>query len=122
MNHTTLKIGLALMLLDLSPPFSHGAVLGLFETNADIGKVSHPGSATFDSSEKAYVIAGGGDNMWFTNDAFQFVWKPVSRDFALQAGVQWLAAGGNAHRKACLLVRQSLAPDAAYIDVAVHGD
>src|SRR5215468_1820536 len=105
MNRTTVKIGLALILLDLGLTFSGGAVVGLFETNADIGKVSHPGSAAFDSSDRAYVITGGGDNMWFTNDAFQFAWKPMSGDFALEAGVQWLAAGGNAHRKACLLVR-----------------
>src|SRR5262249_7251027 len=30
--------------------------------------------------------------------------------------------GKNAHRKACLLIRQSLDADAAYVDVAVHGD
>ena len=122
MKHMIFKIGLLLVLLELGLPFSHGAAVGLFPTNADIGKVSKPGSTAFDSSEKAYVISGGGDNMWFTNDAFQFAWKPMSGDFALQAGVQWLSAGGNAHRKACLLVRQSMAPDAAYIDVAVHGD
>jgi Tol biopolymer transport system component len=60
--------------------------------------------------------------MWFTNDAFHFVWRRMSGDFALQAGIQWMESGGNAHRKACLLVRQSLSPDSAYVDVAVHGN
>jgi hypothetical protein len=60
--------------------------------------------------------------MWFTNDAFHFTWKQMSGDFALKAGIQWLTSGGNAHRKACLLVRQTLSPDSAYVDVAVHGD
>jgi hypothetical protein len=60
--------------------------------------------------------------MWFTNDAFHFVWKRVSGDFALQAAIEFLGSGGNAHRKACLMVRQSLSPDSAYVDVAVHGD
>ena len=30
-------------------------------------------------------------------------------------------ANGDPHRKACLLIRQSLSPDSAYVDVAVHG-
>ncbi len=60
--------------------------------------------------------------MWFTNDAFHFVWKRVSGDVALRASLELLGAGGNPHRKACLMIRQSLASDAAYVDVAVHGD
>src|SRR5262249_40931751 len=65
---------------------------------------------------------GGGENMWFTNDVFHFVWKQVSGDFALQAAIEFQGTTGNAHRKACLMVRQSLAADSPYIDVAVHGD
>jgi Tol biopolymer transport system component len=98
------------------------AEVGLFEANGDIGKVSNPGATAFNAAGKAYIISGGGENMWFTNDAFHFVWKRMSGDFALQAGIQWMENGGNAHRKACLLVRQSLDPDSAYVDVAVHGD
>ena len=60
--------------------------------------------------------------MWFTNDAFHFIWKRMSGDFALQAAVEFLGTGGNAHRKACLMVRESLTADSAYVDVAVHGD
>jgi hypothetical protein len=70
----------------------------------------------------AYVVSGGGENMWFTNDAFHFVWKRVSGDFDLQAAIQWRDSGGNAHRKACLMIRQSLDADSPYVDVAVHGD
>lgn len=101
---------------------SQAAELGLFEQQTDIGAVGKAGSAVFDPAAGSYVISGGGENMWFTNDAFHFVWKRVSGDFALQAAVEFLQPGGNAHRKACLLVRQGLEPDAAYVDVAVHGD
>jgi len=59
--------------------------------------------------------------MWFTNDAFHFLWKKLTGDFAFQAAVEWLGTGGNAHRKACLLVRQDLSPDSAYVDAALHG-
>jgi hypothetical protein len=96
--------------------------LGLFDGHGDVGKAGKPGSAVFDATNRSYVVAGGGENMWFTNDAFHFVWTRMSGDFALSAAVEWLGSGGNAHRKACLMIRQSLSPDSAYVDVAVHGD
>jgi len=105
--------------LELPAP---AAEAGIFEAKGDIGKVGQAGSTAFDAADQSYIISGGGENMWFTNDAFHFAWKQLSGDFALQAAVKWLQAGGNAHRKACLLVRQSLEPDSAYVDVAVHGD
>jgi hypothetical protein len=46
----------------------------------------------------------------------------MSGDFALASTVEWLGSGGQEHRKACLMVRQSLSPDSAYVDVAVHGN
>ena len=87
------------------------AEMGLFEQESDIGKVSHAGSTRFDPATQTYLISGGGENMWFTNDAFHFVWTHASGDFSLQAAIEWLGAGGNPHRKACLLARQSLAPE-----------
>ncbi|HWI59839.1 MAG TPA: hypothetical protein VNZ22_21600 [Bacillota bacterium] len=113
---------LAAGLLAAAGSVARAADLGLFEGQADIGKPSQAGSATFDAKDQAYTVAGGGENMWFTNDAFHFVWKRVSGDFALSAAMEWLGSGGNAHRKACLIVRQSLSPDSPYVDVAVHGD
>src|SRR6266550_2665611 len=110
----------ALALLISSSAYSED--LGLFDNQIDVGKATHAGSASFDPSSRSYSIAGGGENMWFTNDAFHFVWTRVSGDFALQAAIEWLGAGGNPHKKACLIARQSLAPDAPYVDVAVHGD
>jgi TolB protein len=105
-----------------SVPMSRGSELGLFEREAEIGKPARPGSVIFDSSTRSYLISGGGENMWFTNDAFHFVWKRVSEDFVLQAAIGWGGTGGNAHRKACLVIRQDLSADSAYVDVAVHGD
>lgn len=60
--------------------------------------------------------------MWFTNDAFQFVWKKVSGDVTLAADISFMGAGGDPHRKACLMVRQNLEADSAYADAALHGD
>ena len=60
----------------------------------------------FDPAKGEYLVAGGGENMWFTNDAFHFVWKKMSGDFTLTANVRFVGTNGNAHRKACLFVRQ----------------
>jgi Tol biopolymer transport system component len=96
--------------------------LGVFEGQNDIGSVQHPGGVQYDSARQAYTITGGGENMWFTNDAFHFVWKKVTGNVTLAADIEFPAPGGNAHRKACLLVRQSLDPESAYADAALHGD
>jgi len=98
-----------------------GAV-GLFESHSDIGTTRHAGSVEHDAARHTYTVTGGGENMWFTNDALHFVWKKVSGDVTLAADVVFLGTDGNAHRKACLLVRQSLEPDSAYADAALHGD
>ena len=96
--------------------------LGLFEGHSDIGAVGVPGSVAYDAGPQSYLVAGGGENMWFGEDALQFVWKRMSGDVSLAADIRWIGTGGNAHRKACLLIRQSLDPKSAYADAVVHGD
>ncbi|HLZ53517.1 MAG TPA: TolB family protein [Verrucomicrobiae bacterium] len=95
--------------------------LGIFSEQADIGNVARPGSVNFDPSAGEYLISGGGENMWLTNDAFHFVWVKMSGDLSLAADIKFLGTQGNPHRKACLIIRQSLDSDSAYADVAVHG-
>jgi len=95
--------------------------LGIFSHQRDIGNVARPGSVNFDPAKGEYRIAGGGGNMWATTDAFHFVWTRMSGDFTLTADVKFIGAGGNPHRKACLLVRESLKPGSVYADVALHG-
>jgi TolB protein len=96
--------------------------LGIFEKHGDIGDVRKPGSVEYDAARKSYTVAGGGENMWSTTDAFHFVWKRMSGDVSLAADVSLIGTGGNAHRKACLIIRQSLDHDSAYADAALHGD
>src|SRR5258708_36344720 len=59
--------------------------------------------------------------MWLASDAFQFAWKKMSGDVTLTADISFLGKGVNEHRKAVLMMRQSLDADSAYADVAVHG-
>jgi TolB protein len=98
------------------------ATLGDFSGAADIGGPKRAGAAQFDAALRTHKISGGGKNMWFTNDAFHFVWKKVSGDVTLAADIAFEGTGVDPHRKACLLVRQSLDTDSAYADAALHGD
>ena len=98
------------------------AQVGVFEGHNDLGTVLHPGRADFDVASKSYTINGSGENMWAAKDAFHFVWKKMSGDVMLTADVRIVSEGGDPHRKAVLMMRQSLDEDAAYVDAAVHGD
>lgn len=97
--------------------------LGIFENQNDVGNVLHPGSAEYDADTKTYTVTGSGENMWLASDEFHFVWKKISaQDVALTANISILGTGGNEHRKAVLMIRQSLDGDSAYVDAARHGE
>ena len=95
--------------------------LGVFEDHQDVGTVLHPGSATFDAESGTYTITGSGENMWFGSDDFQFVWKKMSGDVAISADIAFEGEGGNPHRKAVLMIRQSLDGKSPAVDIARHG-
>lgn len=94
--------------------------IGLFEDHGDVGEVGVPGAATLEDGR--YRVTGSGYNMWFDHDAFHFVWTRVTGDVSLAATVAFEGEGADPHRKACIVVRAGLEPDAAYADVALHGD
>lgn len=96
--------------------------LGQFTGEQDIGTVLHAGSARFDASRDAYTLTGSGDNTWFTSDDLHFVWTQAMTDITLSAQIDFANSGGNPHKKAMLMIRQSLDPDSAYVDVARHGN
>jgi TolB protein len=97
------------------------APVGIFEDHADVGNVLQAGATEYDASKGSYTIRGSGENVWFAKDEFQFAWKKMSGDVALSADIFFLGAGKNPHRKALLMIRQSLDTDSAYADIALHG-
>ena len=96
--------------------------IGIFEAHSDIGEVKLAGSASYDNSSKTYTVSGSGLNMWFNKDALHYVYKRVSGNQSIDAVIKFLGTEKNAHRKACLIVRQNLDANSAYADIAVHGD
>jgi dipeptidyl aminopeptidase/acylaminoacyl peptidase len=98
------------------------SAIGLFEKNGDIGQCKIPGSVTYDFQRHSYLVTGGGENMWFDTDAYHFVWKQASGDLSLASDITWPDHNGNPHKKAVLIIRQSLEPNARYADAALHSD
>lgn len=96
--------------------------IGPFETRSDVGTTPEKGALQYDDIAGEYRLTGGGANIWGTEDAFSFLWKRVIGDVTLTADVRFLGTGFAAHRKAVLMIRQDLAPNAAYADIALHGD
>jgi hypothetical protein len=96
--------------------------LGQFQGQGDFGVILRPGSGHYDASSRSYIVSGSGANLWFGIDDFHYVWKKMSGDVAFSADIDFVGEKGNAHRKAVLMIRQSLDPHAIYADVARHGD
>ena len=100
--------------------FSGEGALGLFSAETEIGDVRINGGVKVENGR--YTVCGSGVNMWFRQDAFHFVWTKASGDISLSADITFVGNGANAHRKACLIIRQSLESNSAYADAALHGD
>jgi TolB protein len=100
---------------------AQGSALGLFTSSVDVGAPAIAGSTTYDAATREYRMTGAGANMWAKDDQFQYAWREVTGNFAVTATLRFLGEG-NAHRKAGIVVRQSLDPDATYVDAVVHGD
>ena len=96
--------------------------LGIFTNEGSVGQTPPGCKAKYDAATGEYTITGGGANMWATADAFYFVWKKVSGDVALSADIRWVGASAAEHRKAVLIVRQSLDAGSAYADAVSHGN
>jgi TolB protein len=96
--------------------------LGIFTNEGSVGETPPGSKARYDASKREYTITGGGANMWAASDAFYFVWKKVSGDVTLTADVQWVGTSAAEHRKAVLILRQSLDPGSPYADAVSHGN
>jgi len=119
MSRTTAAV-LSFFLLATGFASTQNAV-GSFENHSDVGTVLHAGTATYDPAKQTYNLTGSGENMWSTQDAFQFAWKKVSGDVELTADIAFANSSGNPHKKAVLIFRRSLDTDSVYVDVTVHG-
>jgi regulation of enolase protein 1 (concanavalin A-like superfamily) len=91
----------------------------IFTNSGDIGSPAIKGSTEFSNGQ--YRISGSGANIWAKQDQFQYVWREITGNFTVTATIRFLGQG-NEHRKAGIMVRQSLDADATYADVVIHGN
>ncbi|MDQ6676439.1 MAG: hypothetical protein M3Z09_03990 [Acidobacteriota bacterium] len=109
---------LLLVCLLSASAFAQSGNLGVFTNSGDVGNPAIKGSTEF--SKGQYRITGSGANIWGKQDQFQYVWREIPGNFTITATMRFLGQGAE-HRKAGIMVRQSLDTDAAYADVVIHG-
>jgi dipeptidyl aminopeptidase/acylaminoacyl peptidase len=114
------QIAWAALAAGLALPVAMKAQPGIFEGSGDIGAVLHKGSVEYDPAAKSYRVTASGENVWGTADAFFLVWKKISGDVSISADIAFATKSGEEHKKAMLMIRQSLDADSAYADIAAH--
>jgi hypothetical protein len=95
--------------------------IGLFQGQSDIGSAVVPGSASYDANTKQYTINSAGYNIWYSRDEFRYLWKKMSGDVSLAAGVTFPDPKGYGDRKAVLMIRQNLDDDSKEAMTGQHG-
>lgn len=96
--------------------------IGVFENQTDIGNVLLKGSVEYQTNKQEYIMIGSGTNIWFTHDAFHFLYKKMKGDFILTARVEFFGKGTEQHRKLGWMIRQNLDSTAAHVSAVIHGD
>jgi TolB protein len=119
---STLIVLLSMALLNAPQADMQAPRFADFDGHDDVGSPKIPGTAAYNPVSQEYSLTAAGANMWAQRDEFHFVWKRMTGDFILQARVELLGRGVEAHRKAGLMARASRNADAPYVDAIVHGD
>ena len=78
---------------------------------SDIGDVGLSGNAT--AANDVFTLRGAGDDVWNTADAFHYAWRTLRGNGAMTARVASFD-GVDPWSKAGIMIRGSLAPDAAH--------
>lgn len=99
-----------------------GPKTGFFDHLNDVGSPSHAGKVVYNEPLQDYILSGSGKNIWFAEDNFSYLWKEMEGDFIIQAQLEFLGEGTDPHRKAGLMIRNGLTPDAAHVSCVIHGD
>lgn len=115
-------LGIATLAIGAGMALSQSNDLGIFTNKGSVGETPPGVDAHYNAAKGEYRITGGGANVWGTSDAFYFVWKKASGDMTLSADLQWVGTSTAEHRKAMLMIRQSLDPGSSYADAVSHGN
>ena len=95
---------------------------GIFEKSTDIGEPEIKGLSVYNDDTGEYTLSGGGENIWGNEDEFHFLSKKQEGDFILRAHLRFIGEGVNDHRKAGIMIRDSLSSSSAHVSAVVHGN
>jgi TolB protein len=95
---------------------------GQFKTFVHIGNPGQKGVVDYNAETQEYTLEGASGNMWFDHDDFHYLANRIKGNFILQAQVEFIGKGVDAHRKVGWMVRHSLEPNSPHINGVVHGD
>lgn len=98
------------------------SIFGIFYNHSDIGDVKIDGTVSYVPLTDEYILGGSGENLWFNNDEFHFLWKTMEGDFVIYTKMALIGDNSEPHRKAGIMIRQGLGTHAPYVDAVVHGD
>ncbi len=112
---------LLLTFLLAASAFAQSGNLGVFTNSDDVGAPPMQGSAEYDAATGQYKVTGSGTDIWAKADQFHYLWRSISGDFAVTATATFLTDGID-HRKAVIMLRQSLDADSPFIHLVIHGN
>ena len=95
---------------------------GLFEQAVNIGSADIQPKMNYHESEQAFYLIAGGAGIVEHQDCFGFIYRSVSGNFTLEAGVKIIGLTDKNISAAGLMIRKSSAADAAFIACLVHKD
>jgi regulation of enolase protein 1 (concanavalin A-like superfamily) len=98
---------------------STGSALSATWSQADVGNVGIAGSAS--TASTSWTVSGAGGDIWGTSDAYHFVYSPMNGDGEIDVRVVSVQ-NTNAYAKAGVMMRASLASDAANVMLDVKPD
>ena len=118
----SLLIFLIFLGINMNSAFSQITQEWIFSKSSDIGETKLSGKTNYNTETQQYTIEGAGANIWFDKDGFHFLWKKVRGDFILRTHMCFIGEGMHEHRKAGIMVRDSLTDNSPHISAVVHGD
>jgi len=86
---------------------------------ADVGSTGIAGKASF--ANGTFTVSGAGADIWGTTDAFRYVYQSVTGDVDIVARVTSVQ-NTNTYAKGGVMLRESLAADAAHVILDVRPD
>lgn len=121
-NKKAIKIILIYLAIIMNTATTQDLPAGLFDNGTDVGDTNLSGSSIYNESTQEFTLEGAGENIWFDKDGFHYLWKKLSGDFIIRARIRFIGDGVHEHRKAGLMIRNSLSDSSSHISTAVHGD